>query len=290
MAWIESHQSLGRHRKTLEVVGALRVDRHKLIGHLHELWWWGLDNADADGVVGLVPCEALAAAAGWPLKDAARFVDVLQSAGFLDATAQGYVLHDWFDYAGKLNTQRELRKASNREAQRRRRDRMSAPGHADVSADIADSQHDVSADIDDSQHSTGPDQPDLPPVGPLTQSPRPRARARGLAQGPPRRVLAETQDGPIVLRAEQQQCPLCPEVFPDNVSVREHLDNAPRHKVRPQRPETRALPPPVPAEIEAELAAMATRPPFDPATVPPEIRAEHERYLARARTFEDHAP
>ena len=54
MAWIESHQSLSRHRKTLAVVAELKVDRHKLIGHLHELWWWALDNATAEGALGQI--------------------------------------------------------------------------------------------------------------------------------------------------------------------------------------------------------------------------------------------
>jgi hypothetical protein len=117
MAYIESHQSLSRHRKTLAVVSTLHVDRHKLLGHLHELWWWGLDNADITGLVGHVSDEVLAEAAGWPLKDAQRFVGALTSAEFIDATPDGLVLHDWPDYAGKLNERRE----QNRERMRRAR-------------------------------------------------------------------------------------------------------------------------------------------------------------------------
>lgn len=117
MPWIESHQALARHRKTLHVVAALHADRHKVIGHLHELWWWALDNADADGHIGQVTNEVLAEAAGWPMKDADRWVGALleaggeRSAGFLESDGSGYVLHDWKDYAGKLNEQR----AKNRE-------------------------------------------------------------------------------------------------------------------------------------------------------------------------------
>jgi len=106
MAWIESHQSLSRHRKTLEAVALLHVDRHKFIGHLHELWWWGIDNASPGGQLGRVPPSALADAAGWPLKDAERFVDALVSSGFIERTEDGYVLHDWFDYSGKLSAMR----------------------------------------------------------------------------------------------------------------------------------------------------------------------------------------
>src|SRR5262245_4669036 len=168
MAWIESHQSLSRHRKTLEVVAALHVDRHKLIGHLHQLWWWGLDNADTEGKLGPVTSQALADAAEWSGRDAAKFVDALVHAGFLDRLEEGhYVLHDWFDYAGKLNEQRALRRESNRQAQQRRRQRRSAPGHHRVSADNDDSQQPVSADFHDSQQPTGPTRTGPNPPGPV---------------------------------------------------------------------------------------------------------------------------
>src|SRR5579864_901947 len=134
--WIESHQSLSRHRKTLRAVAVLKVNRHKLIGHLHELWWWGLDNASSQGELGDVTPEQIADGAGWPLRDGVRFVAALVECGFLEHHEGGYRLHDWYDYAGKLNDQKELRRASNRESQQRRRARLSALTHADA----ADSQ------------------------------------------------------------------------------------------------------------------------------------------------------
>lgn len=107
MAWIESHQSLSRHRKTLTAAALLKTDRHKVIGHLHELWWWGLDNADIHGNLGLVPDDMIAEGAGWPVKEASRFVDALVSARFLERKSDGSViLHDWYDFAGKLNERR----------------------------------------------------------------------------------------------------------------------------------------------------------------------------------------
>jgi hypothetical protein len=123
MAWIESHQALSRHKKTLALAAFLKTDRHKVLGHLHELWWWGIDNADTYGQVGVVPNEVIAEAAGWPTKDADRFVDGLVSAGFMDQTEDGLTLHDWYDYAGKLNARRD----ENRE--RMRRKRVAQPPH-----------------------------------------------------------------------------------------------------------------------------------------------------------------
>src|SRR5215471_3314838 len=111
MAWIESHQSLGHHRKTLQVAATLKVDRHKLIGHLQVLWWWGLDNADPSGKLGQVGVSEIGEAAEWPGKDAGRFVQALLDAHFLERDQDGFSLHDWWDYAGKLNAAR----AKNRE-------------------------------------------------------------------------------------------------------------------------------------------------------------------------------
>lgn len=187
MAYIQLHQSLSHHRKTLRVAAVLKCDRHKVLGHLDELWWWGLDNANPQGLIGQVTPEDLADAAGWPVKDAARFVRALLDCGgegkpgFLERSASGYVLHDWPDYAGKLNDQRELRKAANRQAQARRRQRLrSSPnddmpltsvltgddseddGHDDRSSDNYDSQHPNVPDRT-GPNRTGPDPSPLPP-------------------------------------------------------------------------------------------------------------------------------
>lgn len=117
MSWIESHQSLSKHRKTTRLAALLKADRHKVIGHLHEMWWWGLDNADVDGGLAGLTEDEIAMGAEWPTKDAKRFVCALVEAGFLEAADGGYVLHDWYAYAGKLNTKR----AANRDRMKRAR-------------------------------------------------------------------------------------------------------------------------------------------------------------------------
>lgn len=104
--WIESHQSLPTHRKLLRAASLLRVDKYKLIGHLHCLWYWGLDNAANDGNLGDVSDVEIADAAGWPMSKAEAFVKALAESRFLDKTDEGYGLHNWYTYAGKLNEKR----------------------------------------------------------------------------------------------------------------------------------------------------------------------------------------
>lgn len=125
MAWIESHQSLGKHHKTIQASVELKMDRHKLIGHLQTLWWWGLDNADIDGflTVGTTP-EMIATGAEIPKRSAEKFVKTMVKVGFIDEITEKkdgktekftiYKLHDWYQYAGKLNAKRE----ANRERMR----------------------------------------------------------------------------------------------------------------------------------------------------------------------------
>jgi hypothetical protein len=98
----------------------LGVDKYKLIGHLHELWWWALDNVPANGDLGDLTDEEIAAAAGWD-GDANVFVKALTEAGgggrpgFIEMRPDGRCLHDWWEYAGKLLERREKDRQRKRE-------------------------------------------------------------------------------------------------------------------------------------------------------------------------------
>jgi DnaD/phage-associated family protein len=104
MAWIESHQSLATHRKLLTAASMLHCDKYKLMGHLHALWYWALDNAE-DGDLSSVDDGVIAIASGWPLRRSAEFVGVLTTVCFIDPNPRR--LHDWGDYAGKLVDRRK---------------------------------------------------------------------------------------------------------------------------------------------------------------------------------------
>lgn len=153
MGYIQSHQALSRHRKVLAMVGMLKTDRHKVLGHLHELWWWGLDNADAEGNLGAIAEELIAEGAGWPLKGAKLFVKALLECGgssrpgFLERTDEGFRLHDWAAYYGDFLEERTHRQIQNREAQRRHRAKVrgleAVPNGSADTADTTPSSHHV---------------------------------------------------------------------------------------------------------------------------------------------------
>lgn len=120
MAWIESHQQLARHPKTIRLAGKLKINKAQALGHLHLLWWWTLDYAPSGDLSAFSSYE-IGAAAEWT-GDADGFLAALLEVGWID---EGMIVHDWRDYAGKLLDRRE----GNRERQRRFRDKSNTNDH-----------------------------------------------------------------------------------------------------------------------------------------------------------------
>lgn len=123
MAWIELHQSLFTHRKTMAAADALDIPEVYVVAHLAALWTWALDNAP-NGVIDASP-RILARACQWN-GDATQLIDALLLSGFLvkgDAERE-YVIHDWHDYAGKLI---ERRQANAERMKRARSGNAAAP-------------------------------------------------------------------------------------------------------------------------------------------------------------------
>lgn len=114
MAWIESHQEVGRHPKTKKLARKLGVSLPAVVGHLHYLWWWALDFAH-DGVLDRFDGEDIAEAMEWP-GDSDQLLEALIDSGYVDETDHGLVIHDWGEYAGKLLERRAKDRARKRAA------------------------------------------------------------------------------------------------------------------------------------------------------------------------------
>lgn len=130
MAYIEAHQSLLTHRKTLRLARLVGLDRFAVVGRLLALWCWALDNAP-EGVISKADSDILADVMGWPAVSAGRpsdvqnsdtqlLCDALVTSGFLDDHGDSYLIHDWFDYAGRLIEKRKV------DAERKRRERSNS--------------------------------------------------------------------------------------------------------------------------------------------------------------------
>lgn len=115
MAWIESHQALATHRKTIALCRLLGIRRPQVIGHLHLLWWWCLDNAQSGDLSQIAP-EDIAVAMDWP-GEASTIITAMMKVGFIDSDMK---VHSWDEYAGKLI----VRKQANAIRQQQFRDRQ----------------------------------------------------------------------------------------------------------------------------------------------------------------------
>ncbi len=108
MAWIESHQGLEKHPKTLRLMSAMGWDLDQTLGKLHRFWWWCVDHAP-DGDLRKFADDVLAAAVGLPMSDGEKFVEAMVMAGgrgngnapsgFLERKPY-FRVHDWWGYFG----------------------------------------------------------------------------------------------------------------------------------------------------------------------------------------------
>lgn len=111
MAWFEAHDTMARHPKTLKLARLLNMERRYAVGLLHDLFSWGLYAAGKNGELSGLTAADIAQALDYSPKKAGAVVAALVESGYLDQTEDGYSIHDWYDYAGKLNERREDEKA-----------------------------------------------------------------------------------------------------------------------------------------------------------------------------------
>jgi hypothetical protein len=121
--WIESHSGLYNHLKTRKAAAALKISQCQLIGHLHCLWWWAIDEAE-DGDLSKMDDAAIAMVSQWE-GDPNEFVTALRECrktidgdGFI--TSENKLTH-WQKYTGKLIERRQKdaeRKRTSRDGTR----------------------------------------------------------------------------------------------------------------------------------------------------------------------------
>lgn len=143
MAWIELHQSRQRHPKTLRLAAALGISRREACGLLDDLWTWALDVAKPDGLLQGTITTDIAIALDWPLKQSDKLLESLVRSGYMDTTDDGeYVIHDWYDYAGKLNDRRE-QNAERMRQKRAKKESVQRTCNAQTSARATNGAQDV---------------------------------------------------------------------------------------------------------------------------------------------------
>lgn len=126
MAWIESHDDLGRHPKTRKLAGLLDASIPTAVGHLQFFWWWVMTYAP-DGDLTDFSAEDIATGSMWD-GDAAHFLRAMAECGcgdrdgFIEYREGRCYAHDWEDHGGRVIGNR--RSNAERQARFRERSRM----------------------------------------------------------------------------------------------------------------------------------------------------------------------
>jgi len=161
LAWIQSHQALGRHPKLKMLARLLKTTMPAAVGHLHYLWWWALDYAPEGDLLGY-DSAVIAEAAAWKGRPA-TFIDAMLSSRFLEQVDGGYRLHDWDEYAGRLVKTRQKdasrkreERASKRTPEPQERTSSGRPADGDGTADVDKTR------VEESREDNTP--PSIPPA------------------------------------------------------------------------------------------------------------------------------
>ena len=138
MPYLEFDLNLPNHPKTAYAARLAGICVPQLIGHLTCLWAWAIDYAP-DGDLSSYPPEVVESALQWtgePGKLIAALVNCRfgPKFGFLEETDAdaGYLIHDWWQHAGKLIEKRWT------DAERKRELRGEKPGPDVAPAPVSD--------------------------------------------------------------------------------------------------------------------------------------------------------
>lgn len=100
MSWIESHQALERHPKTLKLTTEMGWSVDAAIGKLHRFWWWCVDYAE-NGDLSKYNDQVIGGGVGLAGDEAKKFVDAMITAIWIDRSPYLRV-HDWWTYIGRF--------------------------------------------------------------------------------------------------------------------------------------------------------------------------------------------
>ena len=99
MAWIELHDTIWEHHKTVKLCDELAISEVQAVGHLVSLWQFAMRNAPETGDLSSWDDCGIAKAARWqthdaPISNAEGFCNALRNAKLLD----GHKIHDWDEF------------------------------------------------------------------------------------------------------------------------------------------------------------------------------------------------
>ena len=147
MAWISVHESIDGP-KLRNLYKQLGCSKFEATGILNFLWFWGLTNAERDGLILYAEKEDIerylyGVGAGCVL-DPKKIVDALFDSGWLDWSPRGICIHDWETWQAQWQKAKDARE---RDAARKRESRRNSKAAA---------QNEEKADAAKDGHTDGP--------------------------------------------------------------------------------------------------------------------------------------
>lgn len=127
MAWISVHESIDGP-KLRNLHKRLGCSKFEAVGILNFLWFWGLENAEKDGLVLYADKEDIerylyGVGSGCTLSPR-QVVDALFETGWMDQTPTGLYIHDWGIWQDQWYKAKERRES---DARRKRESRRNKP-------------------------------------------------------------------------------------------------------------------------------------------------------------------
>ncbi len=123
-AWLEVHQTLVNHSKTLRAACALGASKFEIIGALVALWSWSMDHAE-DGQIDIHDWPIIVENIGWRGNPSELLSAMLGCGkangedgnhGFIVKDGNVLRIHDWDQYAGRLLDKRRAHRERNQRA------------------------------------------------------------------------------------------------------------------------------------------------------------------------------
>ena len=184
MAWISVHESIDGP-KLRNLYKQLGCSKFEATGILNFLWFWGLTNAERDGLILYAEKEDIerylyGVGAGCVL-DPKKIVDALFDSGWLDWSPHGICIHDWETWQAQWQKakdarerdaarKRESRRNSKAAAQNEEKADAAKDGHTDGPADGEEKQLKIDGGESPAAEKapTEPPEPPKPPAEPAT--------------------------------------------------------------------------------------------------------------------------
>lgn len=165
MAWISVDQKMvgGKLRKLYKAIGC---SQNEAMGMLVGLWLWGIDNADADGLIVSAEREDIADVLRpglAPEFDADAIASLLVEHGWIDEVDGQLYLHDWSEWRVYYNRRSEEKKKHAERMRRYRNKKNDSDAKSDIYSDVHSDAHNVeSAPESDMDEEPQPPEPQPP--------------------------------------------------------------------------------------------------------------------------------